>query len=252
MRKCVKIGTGVIAAAIVIAVGSIVAFTTKNPSIGVFLCSPCYGFKQTASNFYVERETPEEKIISFKEALDNATVQVKDVFGGIKAPTPKIFVCATKYCAKRIGMNPNGEKASVILAGRMMRVAPGGQSNTILSHELTHAELHHRVGISIMAQGLIPAWFDEGVAVAVSQDSRYLTLSKNGALHCLLEPGQNLPSDRDEWNKRAADGEHDLYARAACRVIRDLGVEDQPPRVLGDKLLRSLVNITSGQSLQMP
>lgn len=42
---------------------------------------------------------------------------------------------------------------------------------TILSHELTHAELHYRVGVSRSAHS-IPHWFDEGLAVLVSQDPR--------------------------------------------------------------------------------
>jgi len=63
----------------------------------------------------------------------------------------------------------------------------------------------------------IPAWFDEGVAVIVSDDRRYL-----GPVglpdRCLISSDEPLPSGMLQWNRRAGEHDSHIYAEAACRV----------------------------------
>ena len=66
----------------------------------------------------------------------------------------------------------------------MLLLSPRGLNAVITSHELTHIELHHRIG-SFRSWRTIPAWFDEGLAVLVSEDPRYsdeawLKITNNG------------------------------------------------------------------------
>jgi hypothetical protein len=83
----------------------------------------------------------------------------------------------------------------------------------IAVHELTHVEFHHRMGIR---SAFIPAWFDEGLAVYVSGDRRYLAPESKGE-RCLADPSRPLPDSKPGW-LRAAGDDTTLYAVAACRV----------------------------------
>lgn len=64
----------------------------------------------------------------------------------------------------------------------------------------------------------MPAWFDEGLAVVVSDDLRYLRPDIITD-RCLVEPALDLPVERFEWASRSA-ADHSLYTHAACRVLR--------------------------------
>ena len=66
--------------------------------------------------------------------------------------------------------------------------------------------------------GAIPAWFDEGLAVIVSEDPRYL-LASTESDRCRVDATGSFPIAPMEWT-RAAGTDHNLYARAACRVLR--------------------------------
>ncbi|MFG1943168.1 hypothetical protein [Nonomuraea sp. NPDC048826] len=48
-------------------------------------------------------------------------------------------------------------------------LSPRGADPVIASHELSHVELHTR-----LAGAEVPQWFDEGLAVVVCGDPRYL------------------------------------------------------------------------------
>ena len=79
---------------------------------------------------------------------------------------------------------------------------PRGLNEVIISHELTHIELHSRVGV-LRSWRSIPSWFDEGLAVLVSQDPRYteegwLRATENGRKAPKLEEIGKL-LDRSEW-----------------------------------------------------
>jgi hypothetical protein len=67
--------------------------------------------------------------------------------------------------------------------------------------------------------GAIPAWFDEGLAVIVAADARYLRSGTTSATRCSAEPGGDLPSSPFKWGP-AAGKTPGLYAQAACRVMR--------------------------------
>jgi hypothetical protein len=80
-------------------------------------------------------------------------------------------------------------------------------------------ELHSRTGQFRLLTRAIPAWFDEGLAVIVSDDARYLGPGTTSATRCLAEPHGDLPSSPFQWGP-AAGKTPGLYAQAACRVMR--------------------------------
>jgi hypothetical protein len=62
----------------------------------------------------------------------------------------------------------------------------------------------------------VPQWFDEGLAVLVSDDPRYLRPEGD---RCLVEPAGPLPDTLDGW-LTAASADAQVYAQAACAVSR--------------------------------
>ncbi|MDX3109576.1 hypothetical protein [Nonomuraea angiospora] len=85
----------------------------------------------------------------------------------------------------------------------------------------------------------VPQWFDEGLAVLVSDDPRYLAPTGD---RCLVDPRQPLPVTLEEW-LRAASADPRTYAQAACQVSRWAGTNG------GKEAVRTLVErLSAGQA----
>jgi hypothetical protein len=107
----------------------------------------------------------------------------------------------------------------VAVLNRAVMLSPRGIDPVIAAHELSHVAFHERLGAQ---RKQIPQWFDEGLAVLVSDDSRYL-LAKTAADRCRVASDEELPSTLDAWPS-AASADEQVYAKAACRVSRWVGV----------------------------
>jgi hypothetical protein len=102
---------------------------------------------------------------------------------------------------------------------RAVMLSPRGLDVAILAHEMSHVELHQRLG------GIrVPQWFDEGLAVLVGDDRRYIA-PRGSADRCLVRPDGPLPVSLDEW-LTAAGANANEYAQAACAVSRWLAEYD--------------------------
>lgn len=133
-------------------------------------------------------------------------------FYGTLESKPKIFVCPDEACYQRVG---GGRSHGMALIDWAFFVSPRGLDPVIVSHELSHIELHHRTGAVATFRRDIPQWFDEGLAVTISDDPRYLKPAGE-ADRCLIRSDEPLPTTRGAWVENASS--HDLYAKAACRV----------------------------------
>ena len=80
---------------------------------------------------------------------------------------PEIWICRTEQCYQRLG---GGSPIAKSLGSRII-ISPRGQSAGILAHERWHSEFVHRVGLITAYK--VPRWFDEGVAVWISQEPRH-------------------------------------------------------------------------------
>jgi hypothetical protein len=116
----------------------------------------------------------------------------------------------------------------VAVLNRAVMLSPRGIDPVIAAHELSHVEFHERLGAQ---RKQIPQWFDEGLAVLVSDDSRYL-LAKTAADRCRVASDEELPSTLDAWPS-AASADEQVYAKAACRVSRWVGVHGRAPSGAG-------------------
>jgi hypothetical protein len=115
------------------------------------------------------------------------------------------------------------------LAAFGLVLAPGGLDPVIIAHERSHIELHGRLGLVRFLAGGVPAWFDEGLAVVVSEDPRYLRPAGAGD-RCRAAAAGPLPSGVRDWAHRAG-ADRELYARAACRVLRWMDAAGGPAAV---------------------
>ncbi|MEU8379870.1 hypothetical protein [Streptosporangium sp. NPDC048865] len=177
------------------------------PSVAATTCPGCYGLERLRPGLYAEPGLSRAQRRHVTEVIGQADRRVRDFFGGRKG-SPDILVCLSEDCYARIG---GGRERGVAVLNRSVMLSPRGVDPVIVSHELTHVELHARLDGTD-----VPQWFDEGLAVLVSDDPRYLAPAGD---RCLADSGRPLPATLGDW-LRAASADPGLYAEAACRVSR--------------------------------
>ncbi|MEV1003773.1 hypothetical protein [Nonomuraea sp. NPDC050202] len=208
------------------AAGTAIAF----PSVVATTCPGCYGLERLRPGLYVEPDLPQAQRRRVIQVIEQADERVRDFFAG-RTSSPDVLVCLTDDCYRRIG---GGRERGIAVLNRAVMLSPRGVDPVIASHELTHVELHARLG-----DGRVPQWFDEGLAVLVSDDPRYLAPTGD---RCLLDTHRPLPATLADW-LRAASADPQLYARAACRVSRWAGTNG------GKEGVRALIErLSTGQA----
>lgn len=195
--------------------------------VAVVTCPQCFGLSKAADGVYVESAMPAGMRRHVLQVLAEAEDRVGHFYGTLEH-RPRTVVCATDACFQRIG---GGGTRVGSLGSFALLVAPQGTNVVLISHELSHVELHGRVGLWHMEVGAIPAWFDEGVAVLVSDDPAYLAPVRPGRDRCAAGPMADLPTDPAEWRDRLTEQGDLLYASAACQVDIWMLAQGGPPAV---------------------
>ncbi|GIH75649.1 hypothetical protein [Planobispora longispora] len=206
------------------------------PSVVAVTCPGCHGLEEVAPGLYTEPDLPPDRRRRAIEIVEAAGRRVHDFYGG-RESAPRVLVCATDDCYRRIG---GGGERGIAILNRAVMLSPRGANEVIAAHELSHVELDSRIG-----PGRVPRWFDEGLAVVVSGDPRYLAPEttpgtaaetdpkadpKAAPDRCLAEPGVALPGDPAGRPRAATDGER-FYADSACRVSRWMSAAGGPAAV---------------------
>lgn len=204
MGRRVLVG-GTFAVLLALVVGVSAAF----PAVAATTCPGCYGLERLRPGLYVEPGVGAEQRARVTGAVDEGTRRVAAFFGGLRS-APDFLACVTHDCYTRIG---GGGERGIAVLNRAVMLSPRGIDPVIATHELTHVELHARLG-----RGSVPQWFDEGLAVLVSDDPRYL-LPVGARDRCRVTPTGPLPETLDDW-LRAASADVQVYAQAACAVSR--------------------------------
>ncbi|GAA3230497.1 hypothetical protein [Nonomuraea helvata] len=177
------------------------------PSVTAITCPRCYGLERLQPGVYAEPGLPQARRRQVSEVAEQANRRVSDFFGG-RTTSPDVLVCLSDDCYRRIG---GGRERGIAVLNRSVMLSPRGVDPVIASHELTHVELHARLD-----GAEVPQWFDEGLAVLVSDDPRYLAPTGD---RCLRDSRRPLPVTLDDW-LRAASADPQVYAEAACQVSR--------------------------------
>jgi hypothetical protein len=196
------------------------------PSVTAVACPQCYGLTEIADGLYAERGADRQRLVSL--AAD-ANKRVAAFYGG-RVTSPRLLACETRDCYDRIG--GGGERGLAVL-NRAVLLSPRGLDPVIAAHEMSHVELHARAGAH-----RVPQWFDEGLAVVVADDPRYLKPAGT-ADRCPASSDEPLPETLAGW--LAAEGGDRMYALAACRVIRWIGTRTGPQAVAD--LITSLAEV---------
>lgn len=190
--RLVKIIVAVLVALGVIGAGG-VAFAY--PSVAAATCPGCYGLESVGDGVYAEgRRADVLRVVAAARA------RVGAFYGGLKS-SPRLLACVTEACYTHIG---GGREKGVAVLNRAVMLSPRGLDPVIASHELSHVELHARLVKDA------PQWVDEGLAVVVSQDPRYLPAPAT------CPSGPPLPETLGAWLASPS------YARAACEVSHRL------------------------------
>ncbi|MBB3732487.1 hypothetical protein [Nonomuraea dietziae] len=210
---------------------------TAFPSVAATTCPGCYGLERLQPGLYAEPSLVPAQRRHVTEAIEQANKRVGDFFRGRKS-SPDILVCLSDNCYRRIG---GGGERGIAVLNRSVMLSPRGVHPVIAAHELAHVELHAR-----LSGAEVPQWFDEGLAVLVSDDPRYLAPTGD---RCLLDSRRPLPVMLEDW-LRAASADPQLYAEAACQVSRWAGTNGRKEAV------RTLIErLSTGQAfpdIQMP
>ncbi|MEU8661476.1 hypothetical protein [Actinoplanes philippinensis] len=193
---------GVVAGLLGLAVG---ATAVAAPSIAAIACPQCYGLSSLGDGVYAERDDE-----AYHRIVDAAEQRISAFYGG-RTSDARVLICATTECYRSIG--GGGEKGQAF--GRWaLRLSPDGANETIATHELAHIELHKRLG---SAYESVPDWFDEGLAVLISDDPRYLDPA-NGGNRCRVPYEEAAPIVDADWATFGEIGSDRKYLLAACVV----------------------------------
>jgi hypothetical protein len=193
-------------------VGTVLAF----PFGAAAACPACYGLERFADNGFIEAAASPQQRGHVAAVLEHARERVAAFYGGLTA-SPRVLVCISDDCYRRIRYAGSRGNALLDLA---LQLSPRGIDPVIAAHELSHIELHHRLGNIRHLMGAVPSWFDEGVAVVVSDERRYLAPA-DAADRCRVRSDEALPTGMFEWAQEigATTRSSSMRSRRAGRPI---------------------------------
>ncbi len=214
----------VLVVAVATAVAAAILFVTF-PAAAAAVCPGCYGFDRAEGRVYIDRAADADQRATAQEAIGAAETRVRTFYGTLESD-PRILICTSEQCYRRIG---GGGSKGMALSTMALALSPRGLTPVIAAHERAHVELHARLGAFGTWRRDIPQWFDEGLAVVISDDPRYLAPAGT-ADRCLVAPDGPMPVRRAAWVENAENRQ--LYAKAACAVSRWIVGHGGPPAVV--------------------
>lgn len=212
--------------ALILVGGAAAAVTLSGPQH--MACPSCHDLNQIAPNVFVERTFSKPQQVKMLSDIDVARKRTARFFGALKSD-PRIIICRSPRCAAIFGSK--GAKG-VAYGWMAILLRPSRIFATIATHELVHIELHWRMGLSGWLRGTVPVWFDEGLAVVVSEDPRMTRDLGARAVTDIMQVKSYLGA----WNMHARRvGWRNAYGAAATRVR-------QMRRTLGPKQFKEFVS----------
>jgi hypothetical protein len=150
---------------------------------GKLLAPQTFGFERIAPDVYVEAGADEATRTRLIEDRTQAEAAVRAAFGSVQS-RPGIHACLTEACYEAFG----GRGSTAKVYGDRILLSPRGLDRHFLAHEWTHAEVHQR--LVLRGWWSLPRWFDEGLAVAVSEAPEH----SEAHWQALLAAGVRVPS----------------------------------------------------------
>jgi hypothetical protein len=132
---------------------------------------------EISPNVFISPEAQKNKHIEILSIIGAGKKRITSTYGAMVS-FPKIVIAMNKNEVASFAINSIGQTHPTPI-GQCVVIGPDGQNTDVVSHELLHAEVIHRVGwINYMYN--IPFWFGEGIATIV--DHREHILVKNISL----------------------------------------------------------------------
>lgn len=126
-----------------------------------------FGTNEIEKGIYLDDEIAEKQKKELYESINISKRRLVEFYGRLKTK-PRIIACATEDCYKKFG----GISAKGKNYGSFgILLSPRGINPEIISHEWSHRELFERLGF--FKHRKIASWFDEGLAVYISEDEQY-------------------------------------------------------------------------------
>lgn len=120
-----------------------------------------FGLTSVAENVSIESGADEKARDELRAAVSRAEDAIRAAYGDVES-RPIVHTCITERCYESFG--GMGSRAKVY--GNRILLSPRGFNWHFLAHEWSHAELRAR--LTLRAWWRLPSWFDEGLAVTVS------------------------------------------------------------------------------------
>lgn len=139
-----------------------------------------YKLELKQATIYVNPQMNQEERANLISLYQKSRLRIDSLFGSNEAK-PFILVGTTNEVMQLFGDNSTinlQEKTGMTHLtpfGTYIILSPKGINIDVLSHELCHAELAHRLGWQTRRQK-IPIWFDEGLAMLVDKRFDYWTV----------------------------------------------------------------------------
>ena len=127
------------------------------------LAPESFGLVQVTPRIYVEAGADVETQARLREAMVQAESATRLAYGGVVS-RPIVYACISERCYEAFG-GGHGSVAKVY--GDSILLSPRGLNLQFLAHEWSHAEIRNRLTLRAWFQ--MPQWFDEGLAVCVSE-----------------------------------------------------------------------------------
>ena len=121
-----------------------------------------FGLVEVQQNVYIEIGAGEKAKAEIREAVIKAESAIHSTYDGVEAH-PVVHACITEECYASFG--GIGSRAKIY--GNYILLSPRGLNWHFLAHEWSHDEMRAR--LTLAAWWRLPQWFDEGLAVAVSE-----------------------------------------------------------------------------------
>jgi hypothetical protein len=121
-----------------------------------------FGFEPIAPNIYVEHGMDKATQQQLRDEVTKAGNAIRAAYGSTQAH-PIVHACLTDGCLDSFG----GKGTFAKVYGDRILLSPRGLNWHFIAHEWSHAEMSTR--LSFLAWKRMPQWFDEGVAVAISE-----------------------------------------------------------------------------------
>jgi hypothetical protein len=215
---------------VTVVLSSLIWLASSYPSVAAAACPSCYGLADLGGGIYSERNSSAADKARIRATIAAARDRVRTFYKEMNAQ-PRILICQSEACYQAIG---GGQSSGMAILDMALLLSPRGDNPVIAAHELAHIELHTRLGKMKTMERVIPQWFDEGLAVLISDDPRYLA-PQTATNRCLVDSFERLPTDRASWVVSAR--RKDLYAKAACRVwtwVSENGGPSSISKLIGD------------------